>query len=187
VKSNGANLWLKIEFVCHKKNVFKILPLLPPILLCGCVGIVFGIYVGCYSRIDLTFVDAETFAVDKSTAQKEADKTLEQLNFKSVSVGTATTRYNIESAMSYRENLFQTNCVAEWLQEKQSFWWGGQDCSVQMFIETNAISFVTITDEQGSKKEVKEIQAVLAKMVGDEFPNIKTNMIFRSLRTAMPP
>jgi hypothetical protein len=169
------------------KGAFKILLFLPPILLCGCVGIAFGIYVGCYSRIDLTFVDAKTFSANESTAQTEANKTLEQLNFKSVSVGTAAARYSVESAMSYRENLFQTNCVAEWLREKRSFWWGGQDCSVQMFIETNVISFVTITGEQGSKKEVKEIQTVLAKMVGDKFPNVKTNVTFRSLRTAMPP
>jgi hypothetical protein len=56
-----------------------------------------------------------------------------------------------------------------------------------MFIEKDTVSFVIVADEQGSQKKVKEIQAVLTKMIEDEFPNIKVNLTFRSLRTAMPP
>jgi hypothetical protein len=166
------------------KRVFKILLFLSPILLCGCLGIIFGIYVGCYSRIDLSFADTKVFAVEKTTIQNEADKALKQLN---LPLHYGTLPLNIETSMLYRENLSQTNCVAQWwLQGKQSFWSGGQ-YSVQMFLKDNAISFVIITDEQGDQKELKKIQTAITKMVVDEFPNVQTNVAFRSLRTAMPP
>lgn len=155
-------------------------------MLSGCVGYVFGVYVGCYSRIDLSFVDPKTFVTDKPAIQKEAEKTLKQLDLTFSSVEQS--RLNIEGWMSSRENLSETNCVAQWrLHGKRSFWWGDRDYSVQMFIEKDTVSFVIVADEQESQKKVKEIQAVLTKMIEDEFPNIKVNLTFRSLRTAMPP
>jgi hypothetical protein len=168
------------------KRASKILLFLPAILLCGCVGIIFGIYVGCYSQIELNFADDKTLTTDKVTIQKEAEKTLVQLDFTLSTIEQS--QFNFEEWVLIRANLSQTNCVAQWrLKGKRSFWYGDHNYNVEMFIQKDTLSFVIIGDEQGSQKEVKQIQAALTKMIGNEFPNIKVNVTFQTLRTAMPP
>jgi hypothetical protein len=181
-QANGEGA--KSKVVSAMKFRFQILLLLPLIILSGCVGYVFGVYLGCYSRVEFSTA-ARTFVLDTNALQKEVDKTLTQNNFRHSPAGQPALM-EIKYWMSWQENLSPTNCVAEWLREKRSFW-SSQDYSVQMFFETNTISFVILTGESGSRKEAKKIQGILIKSVEDKFPNYNARVNFRSLVTAMPP
>lgn len=122
---------------------------LVPLLLCGCVN-------GYNSRIEMMRAATISSSTVRSI-KREVDTALSPMRFLLVFQNGASLRSNGK--------------VAEWkLTRDRGLWWGEDTIVVTLLAEPMSIVINVAAEEATSRKEVRRVQEILLKVLGQKFP-----------------
>jgi hypothetical protein len=123
---------------------------------------------------------------DVEKLQVEIGKTLASLGFSPAQSGPPQQLMDVDRWMHYREKLPLNTGLAEWsFATPWNWFWGSEPYSVGMCAQNNTIILIILTN--GSKNEIDKIEAVVTEMMNQKFPQLKHQVVFHRMVTAMPP